>query len=180
MSDKKRFSDKPIFGIFIFLGVCFVIVFISIPSLERSINEVEVFSLNFVNGIFIGWADNIWALTYDNPAQASAAYKNVILIGESEHPKATLWGNLIGSFLSFGGVAAVIYAANAPTFAKAFSYGFYAEITEAIAWHVGYTTTTGVSALSGVEVVITLIIAVIMGFAAQGNYKRASSKPQRA
>lgn len=125
-------------------------------------------SLIFANGLFSCWADNIfvWLFYSDNLVTQSAAqnaFRNYILYGEANHPIIMLVFNLLGAFLSFGGVFAVWLGRSAENMTNAFWLVFTAEIAESAIFLFGYQATTGLFIFSFEEGVISPIIATIMG-----------------
>lgn len=164
MSKKQSSSDtfgQWVVGIFLLI---FLFSWLGIPDKPNEINAFQIASLTFANGIFDGWADNIaTSFFHSNPDAAKEAYRYAILLGEQQHATATAIFNLLGAFLSIGGVIAVIAARNAKSTKEAFSLAFWAEIAESVVFHAGYYTTVGVFAVSQIEVLITLVVAVAMG-----------------
>lgn len=168
------------------LGIIFLLIFLfswlSIPDTSVP-SGFDIASLTFANGIFDGWADNLAVkFLYADYQQESAkeAFRNAILIGEKDFPMATAIFNVLGAFLSIGGVIAVWVARSAANSSEAFSFGFWAEVIESIVFHAGYYTTVGESSVTGMEVVITLIVAVIMGIVAVQINRRHISRYARS
>ena len=151
---------------------------LDIPDKLIETNWFHISSLTFINGISSGWADDIAAhYFFSDSHQATQAFKHAILIGEAQYSTEIAICNVLGAFLSIGGVIAVFLARLATTSGNAFIIAFLAEIAEGIVFHIGYYTTVGEISLSGFEVVITLVVAVIMGciaMAVHGKYKKAT------
>ena len=183
MAKKKEDTIGAFFGGIIVLA--FLFSWLAIPENNRMANGFEIASLTFANGVFSGWADDIaihlFHSNYHHEKEAAtAAFRNAILWGEQHHLLVTVIFNLIGAFASIGGVVAVWLARFAGSTKQAFQFGFWAEIAEAFAFHLGYKTTVGHWAVSQEEVGITLIVAVIMGlFAIRINKGASKSLPMK-
>ena len=164
----------------------FLFAWLAIPGEKGSVNGFQIASLTFANGVFDGWADDLAVKLFhaDSTYQKEAAlnaFRDAILKGEREYPLATAIFNLLGAIFSIGGLIAVWLARSAANAKDAFNLGFWAEIVESAVFHAGYFATVGASALSGVEVLITLVVAVLMGVVAiQLNKKQRQGVPARA
>lgn len=154
--------------VFGFIVLAFLFAWLTIPSEKKELSGFQISSLTFANGIFVGWADDLTIKlfhsdsSYDKEA-ASTAFRGAILKGEQEYPMATAIFNLLGAFFSIGGLIAIWLARSAANAKEAFNLGFWAEIVESVLFHTGYYTTVGASAITGAEVLITLVVALIMG-----------------
>jgi len=144
---------------------------LSIPDSD-GVSGFQVASLSFANGVLVGWADNIAAAVLSSndyeKERMLAAFRNAILAGEQQYPVAVLIFVIIGTFLSVGGVVAVLLARSAKSSGEAFKLGFFAEIAEGVVYNVGYYATTGVNGVTPEEIGLTLVAAIIMGLVAVG------------
>lgn len=173
-------------GIFVGLIIlAFLFAWLSIPGEQGKVNAFQISSLTFANGVFDGWADDLAVrLFYSDSAyekqSALSAFREAVLKGEQEYPMATAIFNLIGAIFSIGGVIAVWLARSAASSKEAFNMGFWAEIVESVVFHAGYYATVGKSSVSGMEVILTLVVAVFMGaVATQLNKKHRLSATAR-
>lgn len=165
--------------------LAFLFSWLGIPTSDTKLTGFEISSLTFANGVFDGWADDLAVKLFHSDTSyesstAKEAFKHAILKGERELPVATAIFNVLGAFFSIGGLIAVWLARNADGAKQAFSLGFWAEIIESVVFHAGYHATVGHTALSGMEVVITLIVALVMGTVAVQINKRHQSTAARA
>jgi hypothetical protein len=173
---KKPLSDVWPYYVAVFFFIIFLKGGLSIPDHPSKVDHFDIAALVFLNGVFDGWADDIAAhFWYATPTAATEAFRNAILTGERDYPVQNAIFNVLGAFFSIGGVLAVYVARQASNAKQAFKLGFGAEIVESIVYHIGYYTTVGSSALSREEVVITLFVAVVMGFVAMGMRKKHAS-----
>lgn len=161
----------------VFGGLVLMFVWLTIPAGDVA-NGLQIVSLAFANSVFVGWADDIAASIFSASAyersQMITAYREAILAGERNLQVAVLIFTLLGTFLSIGGVIAVLMARSATSYGQAFAFGFFAEIAEGVAWHLGYFATVGRSVVSMEEIGMTLIVAIIMGFVAMSVYSKAA------
>lgn len=162
-------------GVVIFIiAALFSLTWLTIPGSD-DITGMQVMSLAFANGILVGWADNLAvALFHDGSSSALNDFSRAINIGERKFPVPILICTIIGTFLSIGGVIAVLMARSAESVGQAFALGFFAEIGEGIVYNVGYYATTGRNGVTPEEIGVTFIVAIIMGFVAMGVNSRAS------
>jgi hypothetical protein len=177
MAQQKK-DDNDGWGIFFAITALLVLSlsWMSIPS-ETEINNIQIVSFAFVDGIIVGWADEAYIRFFheDDPINADAAsnaFRAAVLKGESEFPLVMLGFLVLGTLFSIGGLIALWFARTADTIGNAFTLGFWAEIAEAVAYHVGASSTTGNNSFSWEAAVITLAVAVFMGFVAKGIWKR--------
>jgi len=180
MAKKDDDTIGTVFGGIIILALLFS--WLGIPSNTRQANGFEIASLTLANGVLAGWADDIAVQLFHSDSvsaqqAATAAFRDAILLGERQHFWVTVIFNLIGAFLSLGGVIAIWLARSASSAKQAFSMGFWAEIAESFSFHLGYKTTIGHWAVSQEEVGITLMVAVIMGLLAIRINKSYGKRP---
>jgi hypothetical protein len=140
------------------------------------VTELQALSFAFADGFLVGWADELAVKIFYSESEemektASAAFREAAIIGEDKYPVGTMLFLLIGSILSIGAIIAVQIARSADNVNQAFKLGFFTEIAESVAYHTGYYSTMQKSALSTEEVVITLVVAFITGFAATFAFK---------
>ncbi len=169
-----------VFGLIL---LTFLFAWLTIPSEKNEVNAFQVSSLTFANGVFDGWADDLAIKLFHsesnhNKESARIAFRGAILKGEQEFPLATTIFNLLGAFFSVGGLIAVWLARSAANTSEAFTLGFWAEIIESLVFHIGYYKTVGSSSVTGQEVLITIVVAVIMGFVAQQVNKKYGNRTQ--
>lgn len=169
MAKKKSSEFEAFIGAIILLLMVFS--WLTIPDERGDVDGLRITSLAFMNAIFDGWADDIAVELFHSGSgyaanHATDAFKNAILRGEQEYMVPVIIASIVGAFLSIGGVIAVWFARFAATPTQAFAIGFWAEIIETGVFLVGYHRTVGIWAISHIDAIITLAIAVVMGFIA--------------
>lgn len=182
MTKKNNSSDTFWGAVGMLILITFLFSWLSIPSKDTEVSGFEISSLTFANGVFDGWADDLAIKLFHSDSSydkssAKASFRSAILRGERDHPTATAIFNVLGAFFSIGGLIAVWVARSADNAKQAFNFGFWAEIIESVVFHAGYSATVGKVSLSGVEVAITLVVAVIMGTVAVQVNKRYHAAP---
>ena len=179
MSNQK---DTSFIGCIVgFLAFCFGMYFLfgwaTIGADRNNINEMTIMSLNFFNAFTIGWADDlVVSFFYDGSPSALANFAHALDVGDREYGFGTLLVNLIGSFVSLGGLIAIALAANASSAGAAFFMAFIAEIIEMAVWDAGYTATTGLPSFTVDSLMVTLVIGVVMGCVAVGVFNKFRAK----
>lgn len=163
------------FLIVMLLGLTFG--WLAIPSKATALELLDIASLTFANGILVGWADDLAIFLFHSDSEVTKnaalhAFRNATLYGESAFPRTVAIFNLVGAFLSIGGVVAVWLARSASTTGGAFRLGFFAELAEGVIYHIGYYATTGLVIVSKEEIGISVIVALIMGGVATTVFKR--------
>lgn len=173
MANSSSNAEGGAVGGVILLVIIMAAVTCSIPG-SSSYNIAQIASLFFMNGILVGWADNLaTAFFFDGSSSAARDFRDAILTGERHYPITVLIWVIIGTFLSVGGVIAVLMARSASSSGEAFKLGFFAEIAEGVIYHIGYFVSTDRVGLTPEEFGLTFVAAIIMGFIAMGVHSGA-------
>ena len=148
------------------------------------IGGFSISSLAFSNGIFVGWADELaiklfHSDTEDEKKAAQHAYKKLTLYGQVYHPTLNLIFLVFGTIFSIFGAIAVFIARKQLLAEDAFKIGFFAEIGEFFLFQLGYYVSTGENGITFSEILITLAVAVLMGFVAVWLHKKYNERQRQ-